>query len=182
VSLYAEAVRTLTAWVAPDEDQELLRKEYVDYLQTHPDGMTRESRPAHLTASTVILDEAAARTLLVLHTKIGLWVQPGGHCEAGDPTLREAALREGREETGVEGLVASQEPLVLSKHCAPCGAESHYDVQYLVTAPADAMLVVSEESHDVRWFPVDELPSDVALGVADSVRAATERAARRSGR
>jgi 8-oxo-dGTP pyrophosphatase MutT (NUDIX family) len=179
VSLHAEAVRSLTAWIPPNEDQELLRKEYVDYLQTHPDAMTRASRPGHLTASCVILDEAGARTLLVLHTKIGLWVQPGGHCEGDDRTLREAALREGREETGVEGLEASQEPLVLSKHCAPCGAESHYDVQFLVTAPADAKLVVSEESHDVRWFAVDELPSDLALGVDDSVRAATERAARR---
>ena len=179
MSLHAEAVRSLTAWIPPNEDQELLRKEYVDYLQTHADAMTRSSRPAHLTASSVILDEAGARTLLVLHTKIGLWVQPGGHCEPGDRTLREAALREGSEETGVEGLQAGQEPLVLSRHCAPCGAESHYDVQFLVTAPADAKLVVSEESHDVRWFAVDELPSDLALGVEDSVRAATERAARR---
>lgn len=182
MSLHAEAVRTLTAWQAPNEDQELLRKEYVDYLMTHPDGMTRASLPAHLTGSSIILDEAGARTLLVLHSKLGLWVQPGGHCEPGDETLRDVALREGEEETGVEGLVVSKQPLVLSKHCAPCGADSHYDVQFLVTAPAGAKLVVSEESHDVRWFPVDDLPSDLALGVDDSVRAATERAARRSAR
>jgi hypothetical protein len=49
----------------------------------------------------------------------------------------------------------------LSDHEVPfCGeGVHHYDVRFLALAPADAVHAVSEESLDVRWFPVDALPS-----------------------
>jgi 8-oxo-dGTP pyrophosphatase MutT (NUDIX family) len=172
VSLHASALATLSAWPAPDSEQELLRKEYVEVLHSGAASVSRTGRPGHLTASGIILDPAAARTLLVLHAKLGLWVQPGGHCESGDDSLRSAALRECAEETGVSGLEVSPSPVVLSRHCAPCGADTHFDVQYLVVAPAGAQPSVSDESHDVRWFSVAELPDALADGVQHSVTAA----------
>ena len=124
-----------------------------------PDGLRREHRPDHVTASAVVLDPAGAQTLLVLHRKVGLWLQPGGHVDEDDPSLAGAALREATEETGVAGLVADPRPLRLDRHPAPCGARDHLDVQFLVTAPAAAVPVVSAESLDVRWWPVDALPA-----------------------
>ncbi len=35
----------------------------------------------------------------------------------------------------------------------------HLDVQYLALVPADATAVMSAESDDLQWFPVDALPS-----------------------
>ena len=125
---------------------------------SHPDGLRRSHRPAHVTASALVLEPTRGAVLLVLHSKVGLWLQPGGHVEDGDASLAAAALREATEETGVVGLVVDPRPLLLDRHPAPCGAEHHLDVQFLVHAPSRATPVVSQESLDVRWWPVDALP------------------------
>ncbi len=131
----------------------------------HPDGLRRTHRPAHVTASAVVLDPAGSATLLVLHRKVGLWLQPGGHVDDADDSLAAAALREATEETGVAGLTVDAVPVALDRHPAPCGAEHHLDVQFLVRAPGRQAPVVSEESLDVRWWPVDALPEQrVDLG------------------
>jgi 8-oxo-dGTP pyrophosphatase MutT (NUDIX family) len=172
VSLHASAVAMLTAWRAPDTDQEALRRDFLGHLARHPDGVWRTCRPAHLTASAIVVDPTGTLTLLVLHGRIGLWVQPGGHCEPGDTSIAGVAAREVSEETGLLDVAVSLMPLLLSRHRAPCGAESHLDVQYVAVAPADATPVASAESHDVRWFPVADLPRDLASGVASGVASA----------
>ncbi len=37
----------------------------------------------------------------------------------------------------------------------------HWDVGYVAIAPADSVPVVSDESDDVAWWPVDALPAEV---------------------
>lgn len=131
----------------------------------HPDGLQRRHHPDHVTASAVVLDPDGTATLLVLHRKVGLWLQPGGHVDDVDVSLAAAALREATEETGVAGLTVDATPVALDRHPAPCGAEHHLDVQFLVRAPGRVAPVVSEESLDVRWWPVDALPEQrVDLG------------------
>lgn len=125
----------------------------------HPDGLRKAHGPAHVTSSAVVLDPSGTATLLVLHRKVGLWLQPGGHVDDGDDSLAAAALREAIEETGVPDLVVEKGPVALDRHSAPCGVEHHLDVQFLVRAPGLARPVVSEESLDVRWWPVDALPA-----------------------
>jgi 8-oxo-dGTP pyrophosphatase MutT (NUDIX family) len=171
--LHTDAVAVLSAWESPDAAQEVLRLDYLAHLSANPDGVWRSCPTAHLTASTIVLDPSGRRTALVLHGRIGLWVQPGGHCEPDDGTVAAAAAREAREETGLGDLVVSAAPIRLSRHGAPCGvAEHHLDVQYLGITPATGVPVVSEESHDVRWFDVDHLPDDLASGVAFGVATA----------
>nr|WP_202889737.1 NUDIX domain-containing protein [Actinopolymorpha rutila] len=170
--MHADAVRVLSTWQPPTPEQATLRQTYLDHLAARPDGMWRACRPAHLTAGMVVVDPTAEHVLLVLHGRIHRWVQPGGHCEEGDVSLAATATREAVEETGVADLRVSELPLRLSRHGAPCLAETHLDVQYLGVAPHDATPVVSAESADVRWFGVHELPRDIASGVADSVAAA----------
>jgi len=131
--------------------------------------MWRSCRPEHVTASALVVDGAGERVLLTLHRTIGLWLQLGGHCEPGDTTLGGAALREATEESGLRGLSIAPTPLRLSRHQILAGGGAgtyHLDVQYLVTAAAGTAYVVSEESQDLAWFAVDELPA----GLDDSVR------------
>lgn len=134
--------------------------------------LTRQAAPAHVTASGIVLSPDGRRSCLVLHGRLGLWAQPGGHLEEGDVTLALAAAREVEEETGLTGAVLPRIAR-LSRHPAPCSpaVDWHLDVQHVlvaeVTAPA-----VSAESKDVRWFDVDALPTDIASGVTDAVAAA----------
>ncbi|MDO7867420.1 NUDIX hydrolase [Nocardioides jiangxiensis] len=177
MSLHADASRVLADWVAPTVEQEALRHRYADVLAASPDAMSRACRPDHLTASTLVLSADGASVLLTLHAKAQAWFQFGGHCEEGDATLADAALREAREESGLTELALDPVPVQLSEHAVPfCGgplsaAESggdpsrsvhHLDVRYVAVAPADAVHAVSEESLDVRWWPADALPTQDA--------------------
>lgn len=110
-----------------------------------------------------MVDAAGTRTLLTLHKTIGRWLQLGGHCEPGDTTLAGAALRESAEESGLTDLTIAPAPLQLSRHqilAGGCAGTFHLDVQFLVTATAGTDYIVSEESHDLTWFPIDGLPAD----------------------
>lgn len=158
MSLRADAVRTLTAWTAPDAQQETLRREYLTYLRRHPDGTWRSCSPAHLTASALIVCAQRDKVLLVLHGKAGRWLQMGGHCEPEDQSLAQAALREATEESGIHGLRLSEAPVRLDRHPATCGVTHHLDVQYLAFAPPEAVVGVADRVDPVRWYTVDALP------------------------
>jgi 8-oxo-dGTP pyrophosphatase MutT (NUDIX family) len=175
VSLHADAVTVLTAFQPDSPQQSQLRTDYLAHLASHPDGMSRECVPAHLTASAAVLDATGERVLLVLHRKVGMWLQPGGHCEPSDTTLAGAALREATEETGVADLRVLGGPVHLDRHRAPCGAEHHLDVMFAILAPEGSTPAVSAESADVRWCPVEELPEPTDDAVRTLVRAARAR-------
>src|SRR4029079_13977396 len=133
------------------------------HLRPHPDGLTRECHPDHLAASLLVVNESRDRVLLNLHARYQIWVQRGGHCELGDETLAGAALREGAEESGIEGLtLVGAGPAQLSTHevrCGPIRPSHHLDVRYVAVAPPGAEPVASSESIDVRWFDVGALPT-----------------------
>ncbi len=153
-------------WVAPDAEQETLRRRYLAHLGTDPDAWSRHSHAAHLTASAVITDATADRVLLALHAKVGRWLQTGGHLEPDDLGLADAAHREAVEESGLTSLVVDPVPLLLSEHPAPCRPDCrHLDVQFHAVAEVVAP-TVSAESTDVAWFAVDDLPD-----TDDTVRA-----------
>lgn len=130
---------------------------YLEALRS-PHALDRAHGPAHLTASAVVLDPSGRATLLVLHRKVGLWLQPGGYVDPGDESLASAALREAREETGIAELRVEPGPVALDRHRAPCGVEEHLDVQFLVRAPGRVAPTLSAESQDVRWWPIGALP------------------------
>ena len=168
--LHADALRTLTGWAAPDDQQGLLRSAYVEHLRTHDDGMLRSCVPAHLTASAMVLDHTGAQVLLTLHRKGGFWGQLGGHCEPQDDTLAAAALREATEESGIDGLrLVDDAPVDLDRHAlstafGTCG--EHLDVRYAVVAPPGAEPVVSDESDELAWFSIGKLLAGDLPGTA----------------
>lgn len=180
--LHADALDTLRRWEPADPHQDALRQAYIAYLLAVPDAMQRSCAPGHLTASAVVVDPRRRATLLTLHPRIGRWVQLGGHCEPEDATLRGAALREAREESGIHGLQIAELPLQLHVHPLTCSGgvpTRHLDVRYLVTAPAYAEAVISDESDDLRWFGFDELPD--GLDEATILLVATAAAALATG-
>ncbi|MFC9792234.1 NUDIX hydrolase [Streptomyces sp. NPDC127584] len=161
MSLYDEAVLVLKGY----EGQPELRDLYLEHLDAHPDGMYKPCGAGHLTASALVVDPGRGRVLLTLHKKLGMWLQMGGHCEEGDATPEEAALREAAEESGIaSGLtLLPGGPVRLDRHAIPAPCHWHLDVQYAALAPAGAVEQISEESLDLRWFAYEEV-----AGVADA--------------
>ena len=160
----AAAADGLRGWVPPNLGQAALREAFLAFLAARPDDACRRSCEAgHLTASALVLDHERRNVLLTLHPRVGRWIQLGGHCEPEDDTLVAAALREATEESGIAGLELDPEPLHLDVHPITCSLgvpTRHLDVRYLVHAPCGAIERISEESRDLRWWPLDGLPSD----------------------
>ena len=86
-------------------------------------------------------------------------------CAVADGQVQDAgaALREATEESGITGLQIAARPLHVDVHPVTCSLgvpTRHLDVRYLVRAPAGARPVISDESDDLRWWPVGALPPD----------------------
>lgn len=160
MTLRDDAAAVLSGWAAPTPEEETLRQEFLQHVLDHEDAMLRECVPGHLTATTAVLSHDGTQVLLTLHPKAGMWLPMGGHCEPSDASLAEVALREATEESGISGLRLLPGPLALDRHQVWCHPPHswHLDVEYAAVAPAGAEAVISEESLDLRWFPVEEIP------------------------
>ncbi|MBO0677688.1 NUDIX hydrolase [Mycolicibacterium sp. S2-37] len=178
MSLHASAVEVLRDWAAPDPAQDSLRHAMLSFLAARPDGCLRSCVPGHITASALVLDHTGGSAALTLHPRIGRWLQLGGHCETGDADIVSAARREAAEESGITGL--SVDPVLAAAHVHPVTCSlgvptRHLDMQFVVHAPAGAQLVRSDESIDLRWWPLDALPPDADFGLRQLVAAARRR-------
>ncbi|MDH2429796.1 NUDIX domain-containing protein [Sphaerisporangium sp. TRM90804] len=160
MTLRDDARAVLARWTAPTGEEELLREQFLGHLGAHDDAMWRSCAPGHLTATTAVLSHDAAKVLLTHHPKAKMWLPMGGHCEVSDASLEEAALREAVEESGIAGLRLLSGPLALDRHRVWCHPPYswHLDVEYGAVAPPGAEFVISEESLELRWAPVEEIP------------------------
>lgn len=151
------------AWhhVAPIHVAQLdeVKRRFFELTALEPGALDRSTMPGHLTGSALVFNHDATETLLLFHTKLQRWLQPGGHAD-GEANLARVALAEATEETGIEGLEIVDPAVDLDIHnVAPAGAEPvlHYDVRFVVFAPEGAQPVGNHESQDIRWVRLDAL-------------------------
>ncbi len=133
---------------------------FLDLLK-HPDCYQRTHLPGHITGSSWIVDSSRSSVLLVHHAKLNRWLQPGGHADGDEDVLR-VAQREAEEETGLKKLkIISSVVFDIDIHLIPqrkdFPAHDHYDVRFLFEADTQEPIIVSEESHDVKWISLSKL-------------------------
>lgn len=148
------------------EDSETIAR-FRALLERTPSPFSRaQYSPGHLTCSACVLSADGARAVLLHHAKLGRWLQPGGHVEAGDAAPLDAARREVFEESGLRELDALASPgggwlLDLDVHPIPArGSEPehlHYDLRYAFALRGGDALLRSEESSPLRWVEVSRL-------------------------
>lgn len=145
-------------------------------------GFVRGRLAGHFTASAWLVSGDGRRVLLTHHRKLDRWLQLGGHAD-GDKDLARAALREAREESGLDGLVLEPGIFDLDRHRIPehggVPAHWHYDVRYVVRAEGDEAFTVSDESHALAWRRVADLTE--AREMDGSVRRMARKWLARSG-
>jgi 8-oxo-dGTP pyrophosphatase MutT (NUDIX family) len=140
------------------EEQKFIRP-FIELLN-HKDSFQRSHLPGHITGSAWIVNKEKTKTLLVHHAKLNKWVQPGGHAD-GEENILNVALREAEEETGLRNLKPSASIFDVDIHLIPERKEFpehfHYDIRFLMEGEEEEEILISEESHDVRWINLDEL-------------------------
>ena len=73
------------------------------WIETQPDAFVRSNETAHVTASAWITDPARAHVLMAYHNLYHSWAWLGGHAD-GETDLLAVALREAREEAGIQSV------------------------------------------------------------------------------
>jgi len=102
----------------------------------------------------------------------GQWALPGGFLEI-DEDLKDGALRELREETGVRGIYLEQLRTFGRPGRDP--RERVISVAYYALAPCERLTVrAASDAAEASWFPVADLPA-LAFDHAEIIQAAHER-------
>lgn len=153
-------VSFFSEYQTPYPEEETFISRFLELL-AHNDCFERTHLPGHITGSAWIVDSSRQQTLLVHHAKLNKWLQPGGHAD-GDENVLRVALREAEEETGLKNLkVVSNKPFDIDIHTIPERKDFpehfHFDIRFLIEANLDGPIIVSEESHDVKWVPLSSL-------------------------
>jgi len=108
------------------------------------------------------------KVLLIHHRKLDKWLPLGGHVEL-DEDPEQAALREAREESGLDvellgerppttepGTRALIAPRFLDIHRIT-GAHEHIGMIYWARPKSGSTALAVEEHHDIRWCSAAEL-------------------------
>lgn len=125
------------------------------------------------TATVYIVQEE--QTLLIFHKKHRKWLPPGGHVEPDElPHL--AAIREAKEETGLDIELIAQENLFIEKNTqaqsiprpylmllekipgrSEMGPHEHIDMIYVASVTGGILHLNTEETENIKWFNKSEI-------------------------
>ncbi len=134
------------------------------------------SDPIHVTGSGIVVGPRGV--VLLEHKRLGIWLQPGGHIDP-DETPWDAALRESREETGLEVSFVGPlddagvpELIHVDVHEGGRG-HTHLDLRYLIDGGDADPDPPEGESQQIDWFTWDAAVNraDPGLrGILESLR------------
>ncbi len=142
-------------------DEAVTCERLIQFVRSHADCFSRKCQAGHVTSSAWLFDTERKRVLLTHHKKLDIWVQLGGHME-GESFVLESALREAREESGIEGIRACSEALFdIDIHEIPQrgqnAAHLHYDCRFAFQTETSDAFQLTEESHELRWVEVGKV-------------------------
>ncbi|PCE16070.1 hypothetical protein AUC47_10215 [Microbacterium sp. SZ1] len=157
--------RLVADFPVTSEQDRAVQEDFASFFSRDDGPVQRGDGPRHATASAFVFDPTLSRVLLVFHGKGRFWVQPGGHLEPEDHSVADAALRELSEETGIVAPPPGDEYVYDLDHHELSAAfgrcASHLDVGVALIVAGEGGLRLSDESEDVRWWPIDALPDEV---------------------
>jgi len=161
-----------SAHVPVDARERKSMESFTDLVAGLERPFDEDAGPVHVTASAIVVSDAGDKVALHLHKRLGMWLQPGGHIDAGESPAQ-AALREAAEEIGVPVRHARDGGLFLhvDVHPGPKG-HTHLDLRYLVRAPEVTPQPAHGESQQVAWFGWDEAAAVADPGLSGALVAA----------
>ncbi len=156
-------IRQLFADYSPfNEQEEKDRELMLRYLDQFDDLFKRENQLAHFTASSWVVNRDRTKVLMVYHNIYQSWAWMGGHMD-GETDFLATAIRETREETGIEQVrpisqeLFSLEILSVDGHVKKVGTHVHLNLTYLLEADETQQTSVKpDENSGVAWMGLEE--------------------------
>ena len=164
--------KEIEMYIPKDAREESEKREILSLAEREGDRLLlRECCYAHMTASSVIVNRVRTKMLMAFHKIYQSWAWTGGHAD-GETDLLHVAMREAKEETGIEHLrligggVISLEILPVWAHVKrgrAVGSHLHLNVSYLFEADDTLPLRVAEDENSaVGWLGIDRLDEYVS--------------------
>lgn len=151
----------LTQHLPLDEHERSMRNQIIEFVNKHSDCFERSLQIGHITGSAFIVNKQRTRTLMTHHRKLDKWLQLGGHSD-GDWNTLNVALREAQEESGISKITPVSENIFdVDVHLIPERKNEpqhfHYDIRFLCEADENQDLMITNESKDLAWIPLDTM-------------------------
>jgi len=142
------------------------KTQFLKFIDTFDDILTRDNTFGHFAASAFILNSDHTKTLLIHHNIFNGYIFPGGHAD-GDKNLLNVAIREAKEETGLDVHPPSNQPIAIScdsivphiKHGKHIPAHNHYNVIYLFDTDKkdeSKIRIKEDENSDIKWVDLNQ--------------------------
>jgi NTP pyrophosphohydrolases including oxidative damage repair enzymes len=148
------------------EQEQVDKAVMLKYLDSFADVLTRANTIGHFTSSGFITNKTRDKVLFVHHNIYKMWGWTGGHMD-GDTDFLYVALKEAREETGVQKItplkteIASLDILPVQPHLKNgeyIATHMHLSVAFILEADElETLQIRPEENSGVRWFTLAEL-------------------------
>jgi 8-oxo-dGTP pyrophosphatase MutT (NUDIX family) len=135
------------------------------------------STPLHITVSALVVHPPTRRVLLRWHARQQAWLHVGGHADPGETEPLAIAVREAREETGLEDLLPWPDPAVLHVAVVPVRAAAHEpahehaDLRFVLATGQPDRARPENPAAPVRWLSIPD--AKVTTGSDDLRKALT---------
>ncbi|MEJ2117836.1 MAG: NUDIX domain-containing protein [Alphaproteobacteria bacterium] len=168
--LYNDISCTLDLYAArfPDETRDVATLRQL--IAEGGNVSSRHEFRGHITSGAIMVNEAG-KLLMIHHRVLERWLFPGGHLESTDATLRDAAIREAEEETGIppqklhsfEGWPQGT-PIYFDAHVIPENTANnepehrHFGFVYLFRVLPQQITLQLEEVTNWAWGETKDAP------------------------
>ncbi len=154
-------IEKLSKYTALDAEEEQMRAFCENFAKENENCLSRDLLKGHFTAAAWITDRELTRAVLLHHSKLNIWIQPGGLIESGE-TVEEACRREVLEETGLKRYkFASAEIFDIDVHSIPerkgVPEHLHLDIRFHLIADTQEPFDRNDESMDMKWLSFPEI-------------------------
>jgi len=149
-----------------NEQEEKDKQTILKYMNTFEDVLTRDNEFAHFTASSWVVNKERTKVLMIYHNIYKSWAWTGGHAD-GDADLLNVAVRELKEETGVENVkvlddnIFSLEIVCVNGHVKRgkyVSSHVHLNVTYLLEVDeAEKLKIKEDENSGVKWINIEDV-------------------------
>ncbi len=153
-------------YIPYNEQEEKDKEVMIDFIKTSKNIFLRKNKIAHFTASSWLVNKEHTKILMIFHNIYNSWSWTGGHAD-GDEDLLRVAVKEAKEETGIEHIfpvsdqIFSLEIITVDGHKKRgeyVPSHLHVNITYLLEADElDLLQIKTDENSGVKWFPIESV-------------------------
>lgn len=159
-------IEEIKQYIPTDEQEENDKRLMLEYIRLFDTILTRECEIAHFSSSGFVVNKKRDKVLMIYHNIYQSWAWTGGHAD-GQEDLLQVAIREVKEETGVQQVTPIQDTMISLEILPVWGhikrgkyvpTHQHLNVTYLLEVDEEETLAIKEdENSGVKWIPMNQI-------------------------